>query len=101
MKVHFSINWSKTILYNAGKRDLTINWINGEGIPREGEAINIPKFIEGSYESDETFMHKNEELNVFDWIENTTGWEVEMVKWDHHNGTNFLHIWVGDKGLII
>lgn len=98
MKVHFSIIWSKTQLYNEGNRDLTIQWNQGEGFPREGEAINIPKFISGNYKSDETFMHNNEELNVFDWVENTTGWEVEMVKWDYHNGTTLLHILVGDKG---
>jgi len=96
MRVYFSIIWSKTALYNEGRRDLIIHWDKGEGFPRKGEAINVPKFIKGAYESNETFIHNDIELNVFDWIENTTGWEVEMVKWDHHNKTNVLHILVGD-----
>jgi hypothetical protein len=71
--------------------------MNREGFPREGEEINIPKLIGESYEPDETFMHNNIELNVFDWIENTTGWEIEKVKWDHENGVFFLHVLVGEK----
>ena len=97
MKVHFSINWSKTSLYNSGNRDLTINWNNGEGFPREGEAINIPKFIGGNLQSEETFIHNNKEFNVFDWVENTTGWEVEKVKWDHIKGVILLCILIGEK----
>ncbi|QKX04181.1 hypothetical protein HN014_04410 [Aquimarina sp. TRL1] len=98
MKVHFSINWSKTKLYNAGKRDLTIYWKQGEGIPRIGEAINIPKFIEGNYEPNEVFKDSNTELNVFDCVETNSGWEVKKVIWDHNKGTPFVHVLVGDKG---
>ncbi len=97
MKVHFSIIWSKTQLYNEGNRDLTVQWKQGEGFPREGEDINIPKFIEGDYESNETFIYNNTVKNVFDWIENTSGWEVEKVKWDRVEGSNFLNVLVVDK----
>ncbi|WP_281989749.1 hypothetical protein [Aquimarina aggregata] len=97
MKVHFSIYWSKTGLYNAGNRDLTINWNQGEGFPRKGEAINIPKFIGENYKINETFRYNNMELNVFDWIEDTKGWEVEKVKWGHDGESIFLNVLIGNR----
>ncbi|WP_298546207.1 hypothetical protein [uncultured Aquimarina sp.] len=97
MEVHFSINWSKTALYNAGKRELTINWVNREGFPREGEAINISKFIKENYEPNEVFKDNDTEFNVFDWVETNEGWEVKKVTWDHHKGITFLHILVGER----
>lgn len=97
MKVHFSISWSKTSLYNAGKRDLIINWMKGEGFPREGEAINIPKFIGKNYEPHELFKQNNIELNVFDWVEIHLGWEIKKLIWDQREGTTFLRILVSDR----
>lgn len=98
MKVHFNVTWGKTALYNSGQRDFMLDWKQMGGIPRRGDAIDIPKFMEKDYTSDEVFMHKDSEVNVFDWIENTTGWEVAMLKWDYKDGSILLHILVTDKG---
>lgn len=97
MQVHFNINWNKTDLYNEGSRNLRVDWTNRGGLPREGEEINIPKFIDGDYQVNELFIHHHKEVNVFDWIESTTGWEIERVKWDHENGVTFLYVLVGEK----
>ncbi len=102
MKIHFIINWGKTMLYNAGDRQIFIDWINGEGFPRTGEDIDISKFINNEdYNPDETFHYKNQIRNVFDWIENAAGWEIKKVKWNYDKKIPFLNIWVGDKGYVI
>ncbi|WP_062056027.1 hypothetical protein [Aquimarina longa] len=96
MKIHLSIVWSENALYNSGEREIKVNW-KKKGLPRQGETINISYFIEKEYTPNERFTYQDKERNVFDWIENTSGWEVENVKWDCNNGTTFLHVLVGDK----
>lgn len=97
MKVNFSITWGKTKFYEEGQRHLTMDWRETEGFPRKGEAINIAKFIRNNYESNETFTYKNEDRNVFEWIENVIGWQIEEVKWDYENGAAFLHVFIEER----
>ncbi len=98
MKIYFNVTWAKNGLFNAGQRDFTMVWNEGQAIPRKGETVDVSTFIEGEYSSNEIFMHNNTVTNVFDWIESTTGWEVENLKWDYKDDSIMLHILITDRG---
>lgn len=98
MNIHFSVTWGKHGLFNEGQRSFTMEWEKGFAIPREGDAINIPSFIEETFTNDELLTHNNEETNVFEWIQITIGWEVEKLHWYMLDGTITVDILVTERG---
>lgn len=97
MKIHFNVTWGKHQFFNAGIRDFTLEWKQGLPIPRKGDAIAVSTFIGENYTADEMFKHRKEFMNVFDWIQNTRGWELEKLEWMFKNGAVEVRILVTDK----
>jgi len=79
MTIHFSIQYGKTSLFNAGTREITMKW-KENCLPLKGCQLDVLSLIKDDIRPCELFTYKDRTRNVFEFIECTTGWRISDVR---------------------